>query len=51
VPALAARAPEGLTKATTGIEEARIARIMSRIALSSPPGVSISSTTRRLPFF
>src|SRR5882724_6637647 len=30
--------------------EARMARMMSRIEVSKPPGVSICSTTMRLPF-
>ncbi len=50
VPALAARAPLGNTKVATGIGEARIPLMMSRIAVSRPPGVSIVSTTRLEPF-
>jgi hypothetical protein len=50
VPALAARAPLGNTNVATGIREARIALLISRIAESSPPGVSIFRTTRREPF-
>jgi hypothetical protein len=49
VPALAARAPEGDTYVATGTGDARIARMMSRIEVSSPPGVSIRSTISELP--
>jgi hypothetical protein len=49
VPALAARAPLGETKEATGIGEARMALMMSRIAVSSPPGVSSFRTTRLDP--
>src|SRR3954467_3930449 len=49
VPALAARAPLGATKEATGTGEARIALIISRIALSRPPGVSMRSTTSWVP--
>ena len=45
VPALAARAPLGDTYVTTGTSEASIACTMSRIDVSSPPGVSIVTTT------
>ncbi len=45
VPALAARAPPGATYPMTGTGEARIARMIWRIEVSSPPGVSIRSTT------
>ena len=38
------------TNVATGIGEARIALMMSRIAVSRPPGVSIFSTTRHAPF-
>ena len=49
VPALAARAPLGATKEATGTGEARIALMISRIALSRPPGVSMRSTTSWVP--
>ncbi len=49
MPALAARAPLGATKAATGTGEARIALMISRIDVSSPPGVSICSTTSCAP--
>ena len=49
MPALAARAPGGETYVATGTGEARIARMMSRIDVSRPPGVSISITTNALP--
>src|SRR5216110_3527085 len=49
VPALAARAPLGPTKTATGTREARIALMISRIEVSSPPGVSICSTTSCAP--
>src|SRR5205807_4867983 len=40
-PAEAARAPEGETNTTTGSGAPRIFLMMSRIEVSSPPGVSI----------
>ena len=49
VPALAARAPLGATNEATGTGEARIAFMISRIALSRPPGVSMRSTTSCVP--
>src|SRR6267142_502087 len=45
VPALAARAPPGATKLATGTGEARMSLMISRIEVSSPPGVSMRSTT------
>ena len=45
VPALAARAPDGATYATTGTGDARISCTIPRIDVSSPPGVSRVSTT------
>ena len=45
VPALAARAPSGATNVAIGTGEARIALMIARIDLSSPPGVSSFSTT------
>src|SRR5581483_672513 len=51
VPALAARAPGGDTYVATGTVDARIERMMSRIAPSRPPGVSISRMTRGAPAF
>jgi hypothetical protein len=44
-PAEPARAPWGLTYATTGTSAARNPWTMSRIDSSSPPGVSISTTS------
>ena len=44
-PALAARAPLGATYAITGTLERSSACVISRIDVSSPPGVSSSSTT------
>ena len=49
VPALAARAPLGATKTATGTGEARMARMICRIEVSSPPGVSSCNTTRGVP--
>jgi len=49
VPALAARAPLGATNDATGTGEARIALMISRIDVSSPPGVSMRSTTSCVP--
>src|SRR4051794_15549797 len=49
VPALAARAPLGATKAATGTGEARIALMISRIEVSRPPGVSICRITSSAP--
>src|SRR6266567_3928659 len=49
VPALAARAPLGPTNTATGTREARIALMITRIDVSSPPGVSICSTTSCAP--
>src|SRR3954452_6929158 len=49
LPALAARAPLGATKAATGTGEARIALMMSRIEVSRPPGVSICRITSSAP--
>ena len=40
VPAEAARAPPGATKTATGTGEANISLTMSRVLLTSPPGVS-----------
>src|SRR3981081_2654569 len=45
VPALAARAPPGATNDATGTGEARMSLMISRIEVSSPPGVSMRSTT------
>ena len=45
VPALAARAPVGPTQVATGTVEFRMSLIIARIDVSSPPGVSSSSTT------
>jgi hypothetical protein len=45
VPAEAARAPLGETKQMTGMSESRMARIILRIELSDPPGVSMVSST------
>src|SRR5436309_556015 len=45
VPALAARAPPGATKLATWTGEARMSLMISRIEVSSPPGVSMRSTT------
>src|SRR5579864_5515046 len=45
VPALAARAPEGATYATTGIVEASRSWTIRRIDVSRPPGVSRRRTT------
>src|SRR3546814_5667713 len=50
VPALAARAPLGLTKLATGMGEARIWRMMARMEESRPPGVSSSMTANVEPF-
>jgi len=44
-----ARAPDGWTNTATGTSEAMMARLMSRIAVSSPPGVSISMIRRAAP--
>jgi hypothetical protein len=41
-PADAARAPDGLTQLITGTRAARMSLIISRMLVSSPPGVSIS---------
>ncbi len=49
VPAEAARAPAGPTHTTTGTSEARIASMISFIAVSSPPGVSRTSTASDAP--
>jgi hypothetical protein len=51
VPALAARAPEGDTYVTIGMGEASIVRMISRMEVSSPPGVSTSNITNLLPAF
>src|SRR3546814_749091 len=40
VPALAARAPPGLTKLAPGMGDASICRTMERMEVSRPPGVS-----------
>jgi hypothetical protein len=40
VPALAARAPSGATKTTTGRGAEKMSPTMSRMASTSPPGVS-----------
>ena len=45
VPAEAALAPLGPVQQMTGTFDDRIARTMSRIDVSSPPGVSIVSST------
>src|SRR5674476_338967 len=45
VPVAAFVAPEGATNAATGTGEARISLMMARIDVSSPPGVSICSST------
>src|SRR5205823_9580987 len=45
VPAEAALAPLGPVQQMTGTLDARIDRMMSRIDVSSPPGVSIVSST------
>ena len=50
VPALAARAPLGATKTATGTGDARMARIICRIEVSRPPGVSSCNTTRARSF-
>ena len=42
IPAEAARAPDGETKITTGTCAPSIFLMMSRIEVSSPPGVSIA---------
>ncbi len=49
VPALAPRAPLGAMCASTGSGEASTARTISRIEVSSPPGVSMRSTTTAAP--
>ena len=49
MPALAARAPRGATKPATGVGDARMSRMMPRIAPSSPPGVSICRTRSCAP--
>ena len=41
VPALAARAPAGATNVATGVRDASMALMMSRVAGSRPPGVSM----------
>jgi len=50
VPALAARAPVGPTQVATGTVEFRMSLIIARIDVSSPPGVSSSSTTSEAPW-
>ncbi len=48
-PADAARAPEGPTKITTGVEAASIRDTMARVDSRSPPGVrKVKTTSRRL---
>ena len=49
MPALAARAPAGATQPITGTFDDRIAWLMSRVAASSPPGVSMPQHHRRRP--
>ncbi|MCY1182687.1 hypothetical protein D9M73_232590 [compost metagenome] len=49
MPALAARSPLGATKLATGIGLARIALMIKRIEVSSPPGVSRLMTTNCAP--
>jgi hypothetical protein len=49
VPALAARPPLGDTKPTTGNGAERMSWTMSRIAVSSPPGVSMRRMTNAVP--
>jgi hypothetical protein len=46
-PADAARAPPGVTQVRIGTREASMRFTMSRMLLSSPPGVSISITSAR----
>jgi hypothetical protein len=48
-PAEAARAPPGVTQVITGTVAANSALTMSRMLVSSPPGVSTSSTSARYP--
>ncbi len=45
VAALAAREPLGATKLATGTGEARMSLMSARIEVSSPPGVSMRTTT------
>src|SRR5690606_6928869 len=49
VPDLAARAPPGLTKVAIGMGEDNIWRMIERMELSRPPGVSSSSTASIAP--
>jgi hypothetical protein len=49
VPAEAARAPAGPVQQMTGTRAARIAETILRMAESSPPGVSIRSSTASSP--
>ena len=49
MPALAARAPSGLTYTATGTRAARIAWMTWRIDVSRPPGVSRRITTSGAP--
>ena len=48
-PAEAARAPPGVTQVMTGTREASMRLTMSRMLVSSPPGVSTSITSARSP--
>src|SRR5215472_12890894 len=48
VPALAARAPLGATYSATGMGEASIAAMISRMEVSSPPGVFMRRMTSRV---
>src|SRR5450759_4647861 len=49
MPVAAFVAPAGATNAATGIGAARISLMMARIEVSSPPGVSICSTSNCAP--